>query len=218
MATQVQFRRGTTAQIAAFAGTQAEVVVDTSKTTCVVCDGSTPGGFPLLREDGTNTALSPGSLNSCALKFASNAGTGLISPSTGTLALVASGIQGLLVTSSGDLAIPGNVTLAGTLSLTGPVLRAAPSSRTTSFTVTPSVSRYVCNGTGTITVTLPSAATYIGFELLIKTVAAQAVVSGSSNVVPLTGGSQGTAILSAAAGKWASLVSDGTSWIIMSGN
>jgi hypothetical protein len=47
MADQLQLRRGTTAQIAAFTGAQGEVIVDTDKDTLVVQDGVTAGGFPL---------------------------------------------------------------------------------------------------------------------------------------------------------------------------
>jgi hypothetical protein len=46
----VQFRRGTTAQTAVFTGAQGEITVDTDKKTAVVHDGSTVGGFALLRE------------------------------------------------------------------------------------------------------------------------------------------------------------------------
>jgi hypothetical protein len=44
-ATQVQFRRGTAAQVAAFTGAQGETVVDTTNNRLVVNDGATPGGF-----------------------------------------------------------------------------------------------------------------------------------------------------------------------------
>jgi hypothetical protein len=44
-ATQVQFRRGSAAQVAAFTGAQGEVVVDTSNNRTVVQDGATQGGF-----------------------------------------------------------------------------------------------------------------------------------------------------------------------------
>ena len=50
MATQVQFRGGTTTEHASFNGVAKEVTVDTTKQTLVVQDGSTNGGFPLLRE------------------------------------------------------------------------------------------------------------------------------------------------------------------------
>lgn len=52
MADQLQLRRGTTAQIAAFTGAQGEVIVDTDKDTLVVQDGATAGGFPLATEEG----------------------------------------------------------------------------------------------------------------------------------------------------------------------
>ena len=119
MATQVQFRRGTTAQTAAFIGAVGEVTVDMEKDVCVVHDGSTIGGFPLLRQDGTNSVFSSGSLASCALKFASNLSTGLYSPSVGTVALVANGIAGLTIDTSGAVTIPGNTVISGSLTVTG---------------------------------------------------------------------------------------------------
>jgi len=48
-ATQLQFRRGTAAQLATFAGAPGEVVVDTTNNRVVVCDGSTVGGFPAAK-------------------------------------------------------------------------------------------------------------------------------------------------------------------------
>jgi len=50
MATQVQQRRGTTAQHNVFTGANGEVTVDTSKDTLVIHDGTTQGGFPLAKE------------------------------------------------------------------------------------------------------------------------------------------------------------------------
>ena len=51
MSKQVRFRRGTTAQHAAFTGIEGEVTVDTDKDVPIVHNGSTAGGFPLLRKD-----------------------------------------------------------------------------------------------------------------------------------------------------------------------
>ena len=51
MSKQVRFRRGTTAQHAAFTGALGEVTVDTDKDVPVVHNGSTAGGFPATRED-----------------------------------------------------------------------------------------------------------------------------------------------------------------------
>ena len=58
MATQVQFRRGTTGEHSAFRGAVGEVTVDTEKKTVCIHDASTLGGFPLLREDFSNSNLS----------------------------------------------------------------------------------------------------------------------------------------------------------------
>ena len=58
MATQVQFRRGTTSQHSSFTGAVAEVTVDTDKETVVVHDGSTAGGHPLATEASVNTKVS----------------------------------------------------------------------------------------------------------------------------------------------------------------
>jgi hypothetical protein len=50
MAFAFQRRRGTTAQHASFTGLNAELTVDTDKEVVVVHDGSTAGGFPLLKQ------------------------------------------------------------------------------------------------------------------------------------------------------------------------
>jgi len=119
MATQVQFRRGTTAETAGFTGAVAEVTVDTNKHTCVIHNGSTPGGFPLMREDGTNMALSSGSVTSCAVKFASDPNTGIISPGPDQLSFVTGGVGRLTVDANGAVVFTNNVLIGGTLTLTG---------------------------------------------------------------------------------------------------
>ena len=50
MARQVQIRRGTTTQHASFTGAVGELSVDTDKDVVVVHDGSTAGGFPMVRQ------------------------------------------------------------------------------------------------------------------------------------------------------------------------
>jgi hypothetical protein len=75
----------------------------------------------------------------------------------------------------------------------------------------------IANRAGTVTLTLPAAASYAGRSITVRTIQAQAVVSAASNVVPLAGGAAGTAILAATAGKWARLQSDGTNWQVMEG-
>ncbi|MCZ9885161.1 hypothetical protein NFJ07_25575, partial [Arthrobacter sp. B2a2-09] len=96
--------------------------------------------------------------------------------------------------------------------------RGAVVTKTLDFAVADTENWISCNGGATITVTLPSAATFPGREIMLKTIAAFTVVSASANVLPLAGGAAGTAILAATAGKYATLVSDGTDWVIMAGN
>lgn len=55
MPTQVQFRRGTTAQNDVFIGAEGELSVDTDKDTLRVHDGSTAGGFEVLTANATQT-------------------------------------------------------------------------------------------------------------------------------------------------------------------
>ena len=50
MATQLQLRRGNSAQTAVFTGATAEVTVDTDKNTLVVQDGVTSGGHYIARQ------------------------------------------------------------------------------------------------------------------------------------------------------------------------
>ena len=119
MATQVQFRRGTTAEHSGFKGADGEVTVDTSLKTVVVHDAITNGGFPLLRQDGSNSLFTKsGDLNNCALKFNGDPNTGLISPVSDELSLVTGGVARLTIDSNGAVTIPGNVTITGTLSAT----------------------------------------------------------------------------------------------------
>ena len=67
MTTQVQFRKGTTAEHAIFTGAVAEITVDTEKKTAVVHDGSDVGGFELQRAR-WETIASNGNL-SCGVRY-----------------------------------------------------------------------------------------------------------------------------------------------------
>lgn len=68
------------------------------------------------------------------------------------------------------------------------------------------------------TITLPAAATYPGRILIITNVTANSVTSDASNVKPLGSDVAGTTILSASAGKFAFLQSDGSFWITLMAN
>jgi len=131
---------------------------------------------------------------------------------------VAGSIRDFTLFSAGGTKLMSNPTGTLHLNMDGSFGRNFPVSKTTSFSVAATENWIICAGSATITVTLPSGASYSGREITIKTTAAFTVVSASSNVYPLAGGGLGTAILAATAGKWATLVSDGTNWIIMTGN
>lgn len=71
----------------------------------------------------------------------------------------------------------------------------------------------------TATLTLPSNAVWGGREITVFNTTAQAVVSASANIKPMTGAA-GTAILPAIIGKWAKLKADtaATNWFVIANN
>ena len=92
----------------------------------------------------------------------------------------------------------------------------APVTETADFTVAAGATWVINNKAGsTCVVTLPSAAVYPGRYITFQNYQNQFLISASSNVVPRAGGAAGTAILDDVAGNWATLVSDGTNWVIM---
>jgi cytoskeletal protein CcmA (bactofilin family) len=109
--------------------------------------------------------------------------------------------------------------VTGGVKITGYMTRGAPVTKTANFTVADSENWLINNKSGSACiVTLPSASTYTGREITIKNLQAQQVNSASSNVVPIDGTSAGLPILTNTIGKWATLVSNGTSWVIMASN
>jgi hypothetical protein len=92
----------------------------------------------------------------------------------------------------------------------------APVTKTADFTVADNETWIINNKSGsTCTVTLPTASAWTGRYLTFKNLQAQTLVSASSNVVLIDGTVAGTAILLAVVGNWATMVSDGTNWVIM---
>lgn len=142
-----------------------------------------------------------------------NGGTGLgIIPTNGQL-LIGNGTGYTLNTLTAGTGIvitngSGTISVASTST--------APVTKTANFTVAATDSWIINNKAGsTCIVTLPTPTSYSGRELNFQNYQAQALVSASSNVVPRGGGAAGTSILLNVAGNWATLVSDGTNWIIM---
>ena len=104
-----------------------------------------------------------------------------------------------------------NVTPASVINASG----GAPVTKTANFTVAASENWLINNKSGsTCTVTLPTASSWTGRVLRFQNYQVQAVVSASSNVVPLAGGAAGTSILLASSGDSATLVSDGSNWLM----
>lgn len=117
--------------------------------------------------------------------------------------------------SAGSLAVAGAASVGGALTLgalsVGSIQTVSAATATVGATTTAVIGSFA----GGMTLTLPAASSLTGRVLIIKNDVAQTVASASSNVIPLTGGAAGTAILAATAGKFAVLVSNGTNYVIM---
>jgi hypothetical protein len=88
--------------------------------------------------------------------------------------------------------------------------------KTADFTLADNEGWVINNKSGSgCTVTLPAASSWGGRQVVFKNLQAQTLVSASSNVAPIGSASPGTAILPASVGAWATLVSDGTNWVVM---
>jgi len=86
MPTQLQFRRGTTAQNNAFTGAAGEISIDTTINTARVHDGSTAGGFELIQNSATQTltnkTLTSPTINSATIAMGTNKITGMGDPTS----------------------------------------------------------------------------------------------------------------------------------------
>ena len=114
MSTAIQRRRGTTAQHSSFTGLNGELTVDTDKEVVVVHDGATAGGYPQMRENGSNSALALGSAGTPSLKFTGDTNTGIYSPGADQVAISTNGTGRLFVDANGRAGI--NTTPDGTSS------------------------------------------------------------------------------------------------------
>jgi len=91
----------------------------------------------------------------------------------------------------------------------------APVTKTADFTVVDTDLWLINNKSGSSCVaTLPTASAYVGRVLYFQNYQNQILVSASSNVIPIDGGAASTAILEAVAGNTATLVSNGTNWLM----
>jgi hypothetical protein len=88
--------------------------------------------------------------------------------------------------------------------------------KTADYTITGTDTWIINNKTGSaLTLTFPAASSWTGRSITVKNMQAQAVNSASANIVPIDSTTAGTAILLNVVGNWATMVSDGTNWVIM---
>ena len=100
MSTQIQRRRGTTAEHSTFTGVEGEITVDTTKDTAVVHDGTTVGGHPLQKQyPPLGSAAAP------TYTFTGDTNTGIYSPGADQVAVATNGLGRLFVDASGNVKI-----------------------------------------------------------------------------------------------------------------
>ena len=171
---------------------------------------------------GTNVSITNG-----AGSVTINATDQFVGTVTSASVISANGFAGTVATATTTPAITLTTTVTGVLKGNGTAISAAtkdvdyfapspPVTQTANFTVGVNENWVINNKTGsTCTVTLPAAASYSGRAITFQNYQDQSLISASSNVVPRAGGAAGTAILDAVSGNWATLVSNGTNWVIM---
>ena len=172
----------------------------------------------------TASATNRGALSAADWTTFNSKGSGSV---TSVSVVSANGFAGTVATATTTPAITLTTTITGLLKGNGTAISAAtantdymgvaaPVTKTADFTVSNGDIWYINNKSGsTCTVTLPAASSWTGRSLTFKNMQAQSLVSASSNVVPIDSTTAGTAILLNVVGNWATMVSDGTNWVIM---
>jgi hypothetical protein len=187
--------------------------------------------FPRFNADNTVSALSAADFRT-AIGVGAGGGTVTsvsagspangLSVATGTttpvISMALAGSSTIGVVSATTQTFGGAKTFANLVGFQKAIQRPVETVTVSSASIGTSSTWVVVNNAGTVTLTFPTASASTGTEFHIKTITNNEVVSQSTNVVPLAGGSASTPILSATAGKWATLVSDGTNWVIMQAN
>lgn len=121
--------------------------------------------------------------------------------------------------STGNYNVGIGKTALNKLDINGSFGRGAPITKTADFTLASNENWLINNKTGSsCVITLPSASTCTGREVMIQNWQAFTIVSATANIIPLAGGSASTAIIAATVGKRATLVSNGTNWQIVDSN
>ena len=184
MPTQVQFRRGTTAQNNSFTGAAGELSVNTSNSTIRVHDGSTAGGSELATVASTSNAtnLTTGTLNSARL------------PTSGVAAATygnATNIPSITVDALGRITSASNVAISATVAntqITG-LITSGQIASVANTQITGTITAAQLANTGV------AATTYGGASSIPAiTVDAQGRVTSASNVAVVAGVSAGRSI------------------------
>jgi hypothetical protein len=151
-------------------------------------------------------------------------GTGTV---TSVSVVSANGLAGTVATSTTTPAITISTSITGVLKGNGTAISAAVANtdyvplstvitKTADYTITGTDTWIINNKTGSaLTLTFPAASSWTGRYITVKNMQALAVNSASSNIVPIDSTTAGTAILLGVVGNWATMVSDGTNWVIM---
>jgi len=214
---QVNISRGST-----LGGTDSNVQISApSNGQILTYDGSATYWKNTTLTAGTGVSISPSAGGVLTISATGSGGT-----VTSVSVVSANGFAGTVATATTTPAITLTTSVTGVLKGNGTAISAAvvntdylapsaPVTKTANFTVADTDVWLINNKTGsTCTATLPAASSWTGRVLRFLNYQAQTVVSASSNVVPLTGGSAATSILLASTGDSATLVSDGTNWLM----
>jgi hypothetical protein len=121
MPTQIQLRRGTTAEHASYTGPEGEVTVNTTDDRLVVHDGTTAGGIPVATKaekaelaGDSSQDFSAASLDATELDLNGGDGSGWVIYQSGTdLKFKYNGTDRFKLTSAGALVVESNVTAYG---------------------------------------------------------------------------------------------------------
>ena len=195
-------------------------VTSVSGTPPVVSSGGTT---PVISMAAATTSVN-GYLTSTDWNTFNNKGVGSV---TSVSVVSANGLAGTVATATTTPAITLSTTITGLLKGNATAISAAVANtdyvpistvltKTADYTITGTDTWIINNKSGsTFTLTFPAASSWPGRYITVKNLQSQLVVSASSNIVPIDSTVAGTAILLNQTGNWATLVSDGTNWVIM---
>ena len=199
--------------IGALTGTASGNVTSVTGTAPVVSSGGTTPTISITQSSATTN----GYLSSTDWSTFNSKGSGTVTSVTGTAPVVSSGgTTPAISMAAATTSVSGYLTSTDWNTFNNKQTTSAPVTATANYSVATTDSWIINNKTGSaLTLTLPTASSYSGRVLTIQNYQTQTVISASSNVVPQAGGSAGTAILLASSGDCATIVSDGTNWIMM---